>query len=182
MVAKGLDLPLVTLVGAVLADVGLNLPDLRANERVFNLLTQVAGRAGRSPLGGQVIIQSFQPDHFVIQTAARHDYASFYRQELAARRNLGYPPFSHLVRLEMRDADLLKAEQESHLMAAQVQDWVAAEDHPQTQIIGPAPCFFSKIAGQYRWQIILYGPDPTNMFKGRVLTGWRIEVDPPSLL
>ena len=79
MLAKGLDLPLVTLVGVVLADVGLNLPDYRAGERTFQVLTQVAGRAGRSPLGGRVILQTFQPDHYVIQAAAGHDYEAFYR-------------------------------------------------------------------------------------------------------
>jgi primosomal protein N' (replication factor Y) len=98
MLAKGLDLPLVTMVGVVLAEVGLNLPDYRAGERTFNLLTQVAGRAGRSPLGGQVILQTFAPEHYAIQAAARHDYEAFY-QELAYRRNR-YPPFTLLVRLE----------------------------------------------------------------------------------
>ena len=93
MLAKGLDLPLVTLVGVVLADVGLNLPDYRAGERTFQLLTQVAGRAGRSPLGGQVILQTFQPEHYAIQAAARHDLEGFTRQELAYRRELGYPPY-----------------------------------------------------------------------------------------
>jgi primosomal protein N' (replication factor Y) len=182
MVAKGLDLPLVTLVGAILADVGLNLPDLRANERVFNLLTQVAGRAGRSPLGGQVVVQSFQPEHYVIQTAARHDYAAFYRQELASRRKLDYPPFTQLVRLEIRDSDPVKVEKAARQMAAQVQSWLDSEHRPQTQIIGPAPCFFARINGLYRWQVIIFGPDPASLFSGRLLPGWRIEVNPPSLL
>lgn len=182
MVTKGLDLPMVTLVGAILADVGLNLPDLRANERVFNLLTQVAGRAGRSPLGGQVVVQTYLPDHFVIQTSARHDYAGFYRQELAARRMLEYPPFSQLVRLEIRDLDPLKAEQAARQMAEQVQTWIDAEGRSQTRLIGPTPCFFARVGGLYRWQVILFGPGPASLFTGRILPGWRIEVDPPSLL
>ncbi|HEX6306220.1 MAG TPA: primosomal protein N', partial [Anaerolineales bacterium] len=93
MLAKGLDLPLVTLVGVILADVGLNLPDYRASERTFQVLTQVAGRAGRSPLGGEVILQTFDPHHYVVQAAAQHDYAAFYRQELEYRRELAYPPY-----------------------------------------------------------------------------------------
>ena len=100
MLAKGLDLPLVTLVGVVLADVGLNFPDYRAGERAFQVLTQVAGRSGRSPLGGRVIMQTFQPENYAIQAAARHDYAGFYQQELAFRKRIGYPPFSRLARLE----------------------------------------------------------------------------------
>ncbi len=119
MLAKGMDLPLVTLVGVVLADVGLNLPDYRASERTFQVLTQVAGRAGRSPLGGQVILQTFQPEHYVIQAAVRHDFQSFYEQELAYRRQLGYPPFAELVRLEYRHYDPQKAEQAARDLAAQ---------------------------------------------------------------
>ena len=110
MIAKGLDLPLVTLVGVVLADVGLSLPDLRSAERTFQVLTQVAGRAGRSPLGGQVILQTFLPEHYVIQAASRHDYQAFYQQELEYRRQLHYPPFSRLVRLEYRHRDPERAE------------------------------------------------------------------------
>ncbi len=105
MLAKGLDLPFVTLVGAILADVGLSLPDYRAGERTFQVLTQVAGRAGRSPLGGQVILQTFQPESYVIQAAAKHAYGQFYEQELDYRRKLGYPPFTNMVRLEFRHHD-----------------------------------------------------------------------------
>ncbi len=93
MLAKGLDLPLVTLVGVVLADVGLQLPDFNAGERTFQLLTQVAGRAGRSPLGGRVILQTFQPEHYAIRAASRHDYTGFYRQEMEQRKRLRYPPY-----------------------------------------------------------------------------------------
>ncbi len=182
MIAKGLDLPLVTLVGAVLADVGLQLPDLRAAERTFQLLTQVAGRAGRSPLGGQVILQTFQPDNYVIQNAARHDYESFYEHELSMRRSLGYPPFARLVRLEYRSADNTKAEQAARRLAGQLQTWLEAEKRQLTELIGPAPCFFARQDRLYRWQIILRGPDPAGLLRGRILEGWKIEVDPPSLL
>ncbi|MGE5263055.1 MAG: primosomal protein N', partial [Acidobacteriota bacterium] len=99
MIAKGLDLPLVTLVGVISADTSLNLPDFRAGERTFQLLTQVAGRAGRSILGGKVILQTYAPEHYAIQAASHHDYAAFYEREIAFRREQGYPPFNRLIRL-----------------------------------------------------------------------------------
>jgi primosomal protein N' (replication factor Y) len=182
MLAKGLDLPLVTLVGVVLADVGLGLPDFRAGERTFQVLTQVAGRAGRSPLGGQVILQTFQPEHYVIQAAARHDYAAFYQHEIQHRQNLVYPPFSNLARLEYRHYDPQRAGQAAQEMATRLKNWLEEEGRRSTRIIGPAPCFFARIAGQYRWQIVLSGPDPAALLRGRELGEWRVEVNPPALL
>ncbi len=182
MLAKGLDLPLVTLVGVVLADVGLNLPDYRATERTFQLLVQVAGRAGRSPLGGQVILQTFQPEHYVIQAAARHRYRDFYLKELEYRRQLGYPPFARLVRLEFRHPQESEAEAAARQLAERIHHWIAEEGYRATEIIGPAPCFFSRLAGNYRWQIVLRGTEPLSLLRGRDLRGWRIQVDPPSLL
>jgi primosomal protein N' (replication factor Y) len=182
MIAKGLDLPLVTLVGVVLADVGLTMPDYRAAERTFNVLTQVAGRAGRSPLGGRVVLQTFQPEHYVIQTAAQHDYDSFYRIEMENRRKLGYPPFGRLVRLEYRHAQAEEAESAAHKMAVQLRSWIAAGERRATEIIGPAPCFFARLAGLYRWQIILRGPSPASMLRDHPLGNWRVEVEPISLL
>jgi primosomal protein N' (replication factor Y) len=198
MLAKGLDLPLVTLVGIVLADVGLTLPDPFAAERTFDVLTQVSGRAGRSSLGGQVILQTFQPEHYVIQTAANHDYAAFYARELDNRRQLGYPPFNRLVRMEYRHVQATKAESEAYGMAAKLSKWIDDEDRRETTLIGPTPCFYSRLNGLYRWQIILRGPNPANLlreknFGGTTMSsppnlsrsaskGWRVEVDPVSLL
>lgn len=182
MIAKGLDLPLVTLVGVVLADVGLSLPDLRSAERTFQVLTQVAGRAGRSPLGGQVILQTFLPDHYVIQAASHHDYQAFYQQELEYRRQLHYPPFSRLVRLEYRHRDPERAEASAEALAEQIRTWLVEEDRRETELVGPTPCFFSRLAGLYRWQLILRGPDPVSLLRGRHLGDWRVEVNPPSLL
>jgi len=182
MIAKGLDLPLVTLVGVVLADVGLSLPDLRSAERTFQVLTQVAGRAGRSPLGGQVILQTFQPEHYVIQAASRHDYEAFYKQELAYRRQLHYPPFSQLVRLEYRHRESEHAEASANKLASQIKNWLAEEDRRETEVVGPVPCFFPRRGGLYRWQIVLRGPDPASLLRGRSLGEWQIEVNPPSLL
>ena len=181
MLAKGLDLPLVTLVGVVLAEVGLNLPDYRAAERTFQVLTQVAGRAGRSPLGGRVIVQTYDPDHYVIQTAAQHDYLQFYEQEMAYRRQLRYPPFTRLVRLEFRHHDPQLAEEAALALAGRLQGWIADEGYP-VELVGPVPCFFTRLSGRYRWQIILRGPDPAALLRGRQLPDWIIEVDPPSLL
>lgn len=182
MLAKGLDLPFVTLVGVVLADVGLQLPDYNAGERTFQLLTQVAGRAGRSPLGGKVILQTFQPEHYAIRAAARHDYAGFYRQEMEYRRRLRYPPFARLVRLETRCDDPSRAEADARVMASQVEEWIRQGDHRGTEIIGPVPCFFSKQNSLHRWQIILRGPRPVDILRGRPLGEWRVDVDPTSLL
>lgn len=182
MLAKGLDLPLVTLVGVILADVGLTFPDFRSGERTFQLLTQVAGRAGRSPLGGQVILQTFQPDHYAIQAASNHDFDGFYKQELEYRRSMGYPPFSHLVRLEFRHFQAKQAEDTALNMASKVQHWIQKGNHTATEIIGPVPCFFSRVKGYYRWQIILRGPNPIDVLRDRPLGEWRVEVDPPSIL
>ncbi|MBN2550839.1 MAG: primosomal protein N' [Anaerolineales bacterium] len=182
MLAKGLDLPLVTLVGVVLADVGLSLPDYRTNERAFQILTQVAGRAGRSPLGGQVILQTFQPDHYVIQAAAGHNYRAFLERELAYRQEMTYPPFAQLVRLEYRHMDAERAKNTSQAMAIKLQQWIQEEGFRATRLIGPAPCFFARLGGAYRWQIVLVGPDPAELLRGRSFTDWKIEVNPTSLL
>lgn len=182
MLAKGLDLPLVTLVGVVLADVGLNLPDPFSAERVFQVLTQVAGRAGRSVRGGQVIMQTFQPEHPVIQAASGHDYAGFYQQELEGRRALGYPPFGRLVRLEYRHRDNDRAQAEAQKTASRLKSRIEAGGHLQTTFVGPVPCFFSKLRGEYRWQIVLRGPNPVDILQGQRFDGWRVEAAPTSLL
>ncbi len=183
MLAKGLDLPLVTLVGIVLADVGLNLPDPFAGERAFQLLTQVAGRAGRSSRGGKVVMQTFMPENPVIQAAAGHDYAAFYRMEIENRRLLRYPPFSQLLRLEYRHSDPAKAENETRALARRLETLIETEKRSQTDLIGPAPCFFAKVNDIFRWQVILRGPDPLSLARNLSgLSGWRVEVNPQSLL
>jgi len=182
MLAKGLDLPRVTLVGIVLADVGLFLPDPFAAERVFQVLTQVAGRAGRSSLGGRVVLQTFAPEHYVIQAAALHDVKGFYQHELDQRKRLGYPPFSRLARLEFRHADPVKAEDEAHKLSVKLQRQLDTENWKSISMIGPVPCFFSKLGGDYRWQIVLRDSDPVSFLRGRVPDHWRVEVEPVSLL
>jgi primosomal protein N' (replication factor Y) (superfamily II helicase) len=182
MLAKGLDLPLVTLVGIVLADVGLYLPDPFAGERVFQVLTQVAGRAGRSERGGKVVLQTFNPGNQIIQSAAQHDVNGFYTYELEQRRRLGYPPFTRLVRLEYRDRDQEAAQQEAERVAEKFREVLKDKHWKNVILIGPVPCFFSKIGGSYRWQIVLRGANPQELVRGLRLDGWRVEVEPISLL
>jgi primosomal protein N' (replication factor Y) len=182
MLAKGLDLPRVTLVGIVMADVGLFLPDPFAAERGFHLLTQVAGRAGRSTRGGRVVLQSFAPEHYAIQAASRHDVDGFHELELAQRRRLGFPPYTRLLRLEYRHHDALKAEDHAKTLGATLGRRLASRPGPQSPMIGPAPSFFSRLDGRYRWQIVLRGPNPRELLTGLRLEGWRVEIDPVSLL
>jgi primosomal protein N' (replication factor Y) len=186
MLAKGLDLPLVTLVGIILADVGLYLPDPFAGERVFQVLTQVAGRAGRSERGGKVILQTFDPENQVIRSTARHDVNGFYEYELEQRRRLGYPPYSRLVRLEYRHHDPILAEQEARKVASRLQLVLSSDRWKLITMVGPVPSFFAKVGGIYRWQVILRGPDPVRLLQeqpaGGWLKDWRLEVDPISLL
>jgi primosomal protein N' (replication factor Y) len=181
MIAKGLDLPLVTLVGVVSADTGLNLPDFRASERTFQLLSQVAGRAGRSPLGGRVIIQSYQPEHFALQAAAQHDFSRFYRKELENRRDLGYPPFRRLVRLVYAHTSARAAEEAATRLARQLQAALTSMGS-SGELIGPAPCFFERQAGRVRWQVLIRGPHPLDALPDSLPDGWQVDVDPVSVL
>jgi primosomal protein N' (replication factor Y) len=183
MVAKGLDLPLVTLVGVVSADIGLALPDFRANERTFQVLTQVAGRAGRGLLGGRVILQTYQPEHYAITTAARHDYAAFYQREIAERRDIGYPPFRRLVRILFRFPNETQAQHEAERCAALLRRHLETLNMTGTELIGPAPCFFTRENNIFRWHVLLRGPDPTAALEGiDVPKGWYVDVDPVEVL
>ena len=183
MIAKGLDLPLVTLVGVVSADLGLALPDYRAGERVFQLLTQVAGRAGRGVLGGKVVLQTYQPDHYVIQAASRHDYDGFVEAETAYRRTLGYPPFRRLARIVFSYTDPLKARLQAETGARRVRELLERYDLSGTSLIGPAPCYFTRIDRQYRWHLLLRGPHPRDALASLVTEpGWQIDLDPIDVL
>ncbi len=183
MVAKGLDLPLVTLVGVVSADLGLALPDYRAGERVFQLLTQVAGRAGRGVLGGKVVLQTYQPEHYVIQAASRHDYDAFVEIELNYRRQLGYPPFRRLARIVFSYTDPLKAQQQAESVASRLGEILQRKNMTGTSLIGPAPCFFTRIDRHFRWHLLLRGPNPCAAIELLEMeTGWQIDLDPLDLL
>lgn len=183
MIAKGLDLPLVTLVGVISADTALNLPDFRAAERTFQLLTQVAGRAGRGLLGGRVIVQTYNPGHYAITAAARHNYAAFAEEELGFRREQGYPPFRRLARLEFRHREAERAKLEADRLATTVRAALATRGLSPTDLIGPAPAFFAKRRGLYRWQIILRAEDPADLLgQIEISAGWRVDIDPVSVL
>ncbi len=183
MIAKGLDLPLVTLVGVISADTSLNLPDFRAGERTFQLLTQVAGRAGRSILGGKVILQTYHPEHYAIQAASHHDYGAFYAQEIAFRREHGYPPYSRLVRLLYAHSSEKRAQEEAARLSRALTTVIAQRGLPALDLIGPAPAFFHRVRGQYRYQIVVRGPEPHALLENFALPkGWRVDVDPVSVL
>ena len=183
MVAQGLDLPMITLVGVMSADVGINFPDFRAGERVFQLLTQVAGRAGRGPRGGRVVVQTFNPDHYAIQSVAAHDYESFYRQETLYRRQNRYPPYARLSRLVHSQFDPRKAESESQKLAARLRAERDRLGLPQTDVLGPVPCFVPRLKGRYRWQVLIRCDEPARLLE-RVGLGerWSVDVDPVTLL
>lgn len=189
MLAKGLDLPLVTLVGVVLADVSLNLPDFHAAERTFQLLSQVAGRAGRSERGGKAIFQTYHPENYAIQAASLHDLWGFYEQELALRKKTGYPPFSHLIRLEFRHYQEPVVQQTAEQCGSQLADWIENAETNLTQVIGPVPCFYSRQNGKYRWQVLLRGEQAKEILRVHPLATWQprgveveITVDPPDVL
>ena len=167
MIAKGLDFPNVTLVGVINADVGLNLPDFRASERTFQLLTQVAGRAGRGPAGGEVIIQTALPRHYAIQFAITHDYDGFAGRELDERLEPRYPPHTRLANLVL-SGRVQNAVQETASRAA---DWLegllGARSLSEVNIVGPAPCPIDRIRGRWRWHLLLKTSAPAQL--GQVL-------------
>ncbi len=154
MVAKGLDFPNVTLVGVVSADTAINMPDFRAGERTFQLLTQVAGRAGRGNKPGEVIIQTFNPDHYAVQAAMRHDYAAFYAQEIAFRKELRYPPFSRFVNILCTDENEARAAAKAAVLAAAL----ACTCGPEVELLGPSPAPIVRLKNQYRFHVALRAP------------------------
>jgi primosomal protein N' (replication factor Y) len=188
MIAKGLDFPNVTLVGVINADIALNLPDFRSGERAFNLITQVAGRSGRSALGGEVIIQTYNPDHYSIQAAQEHDYHKFYQAEIALRASLLYPPFSHAATILLRGEDESLVIQAAHLLNEQMEtlkesskDKAVAERSeplPEIQIRGPAPAPLEKIRNRYRWHFLLRCADVKQL---RKLIKQSLQAAPPSV-
>jgi len=181
LVTKGLDIPEVTLVGVVSADVALNLPDERAAERTYQLLAQAVGRAGRGERPGRAIIQSYQPDHPAVRAVATGDAAAFYDAELAVRERFGSPPFGRLVKLTVALPDAAAAEREAMAMAERLRAR-AAERGARVAIVGPAPAFIRRRAGRWRWNLVLRGGAPADLLDGGVAAPWSVDVDPESLL
>lgn len=181
LVAKGLDIPSVTLVGVVSSDVALNLPDERAAERTYQLLVQAIGRAGRGDRPGRAILQTYQPDHPAILAAASGDRASFYDAELVLRRRFGSPPFGRLVKLTVGLPDQAAAERTATAMAADLRER-AAERGLDVAVVGPAPAYIARRADRWRWNIVLRGDRPTALLEGGLEAPWAIDVDPESLL
>jgi len=166
MITKGFDLPGVTLVGVVMADLGLNLPDFRAAERTFQLLTQVAGRAGRGERLGRVLIQTYAPHHYSIRAARDQDYDRFIRRELRLRQELGWPPYSRmaLVRIEGADAAAVAAiaERAANALRGQVKD-IKNVRTDAMRVLGPAPAPIERLRGRYRWQVVVRSTEAAAM-------------------
>lgn len=183
MIAKGLDLPQVTLAGIINADSGLNFPDFRSSERTFQLLCQVAGRAGRGVKAGKVIIQTYSPDNYTIEAAARHDYLGFYYKEIEYRRRYNYPPFSQLVRLVYSHTNEELCHREVERVYRLILEERTKGGMMDFNVIGPVPAFALRARGRYRWQLFLRGSDSTRMLSRLTLPrGWTIDVDPVGIV
>jgi len=186
LVAKGWDFPDVTLVGIISADTALNLPDFRSAERTFSLITQVAGRSGRGPKSGEVIVQTYNPDHYSIKMALKHNYRSFYEKEIEFRKELNYPPTTNLVIILAKGKD-----EEKVITASEKIGSLLKREINRVTILGPAPAVLNKIAGKYRWQIIIKTTDMKCIgeFFQRHYLGFErkgveinVDVDPVSML
>ncbi|CAA9344587.1 MAG: Helicase PriA essential for oriC/DnaA-independent DNA replication [uncultured Gemmatimonadetes bacterium] len=177
MIAKGLDFPNVTLVGVINADVGINLPDFRATERTFQLLTQVAGRAGRGPKGGEVFIQTALPSHYAIESATEHDFVGFAARELEARREPTYPPHSRLVNVVLSGLE----EPATQELAVQASEWLAgllsSRGLKEVALVGPAPCPIDRIRNRWRWHFLLRSEN--SKLLGEVARYFYERFDPP---
>jgi len=194
MLAKGHDFPDVTLVGVVSADAGLSFPDFRSAERTFQLLIQVAGRAGRGVAPGKVVIQSYHPDNYAMQCAQKHDFREFYRKEIDFRRLMGYPPFQNLTQILISDSDASKASQTAERIAAALKLRAAKiEGIARPRILGPAPAPLEKLRGNYRMQVLMKTPPESNavtmmrdcfeeLAHRKISSKIHIDVDPLSLL
>lgn len=160
MIAKGHDFPNVTLVGVVSVDAGLAMPDFRAAERAFQLITQVAGRAGRGDLHGRVLIQTYLPEHYALRHAARQDYGSFYNEEIRHRKNLHYPPFTSLASLLIHDPDFARVEATAYELKLALD---AANEDRRCRILGPAPAPIARLRNEHRMQILIKSADRTRL-------------------
>jgi primosomal protein N' (replication factor Y) len=162
----------------------LYLPDFRAAERTFQLLMQVAGRAGRSPLGGRVIVQTYNPDQPAIVAASQHDYLGFYQTELAFRQEQRYPPFKRLALLLYSGSGPERSAEAAHRLADRLRLYVDRQGLPAVEIIGPSPGYVPRVRSQFRWHILLHAHDPADVLRPLMPLpqGWRVDIDPVTLL
>ena len=190
MIAKGLDFPNVMLVGVINADAALHLADFRASERTCQLVTQVAGRSGRGPRGGRVVVQTSTPEHPAMRAAAVHDYEAFVQSELPIRESLLYPPFGSVVRIVVRGAVNDAAADWAKYLVQRLTK--SAQENDTIRILGPAPAPISRIRDRYRWHLQVHGPDPemlrnlvrrsTAGLKTPKEIAWIVDVDPVEML
>ena len=184
MIALGLHLPKVNLVGIILADMGLTIPDFRSSEKSFQLLTQVAGRAGRAGKEGEVIIQTYLPDNYVIQTASKHDYKGFYQQELEIRNQLHFPPFTKLIKLTIAEPKEIKAIQVTEQLWGelnQLNETAEFQDPENKNQVTYYPALFPKLKNKYRWHILITGQNPQKLLsRVKLPEEVIIDVDPIS--
>ncbi|MGH7873340.1 MAG: replication restart helicase PriA [Candidatus Binatia bacterium] len=194
MITKGHDVSGVTLVGALLADLSFNLPDFRAAERTYQLLSQVAGRSGRGDHPGRVLIQTYTPEHYAIQYLIEHDYKGFFEIEAGFRRELNYPPFGRLISLRLDGPKMEEVERQAKFLTAKLRELKEREVswREQIEILGPAPAPIEKLRNRYRWQLLLKGKQSSTLIdfakrarqftpRGRN-TRLHIDVDPYSML
>ena len=177
MVAKGLDFSNVSLIGIILADIGLHLPDFRSHERIFQLITQVSGRCGRGDTGGSVVLQTYQPDNFAIQSASKNEYEEFIESELNFRKKLSYPPFHGLIKFTVVGRDLEKLKEHIQVESEILEDIFNVNNLPFK--IVSAPAMISKIADRYYYHVLIRAEKPHVIFDHwKVPKYWRIDVDP----
>jgi primosomal protein N' (replication factor Y) len=179
MITKGLDLPSLAVVGVLNADSSLLIPDYSATERTFQLLTQVLGRAGRGHRASTTIIQTYNPEHAIIQAAISRDWQAFYHNELAERQSYGFPPFVHLLKLTCLRATSASAEKAAMTCKEQMQ-----KTHPRLRVEGPSPSFHPRESSKYKWQLIVKSSSRQQLLDivGKLPSGWSYDIDPVNLL
>ena len=191
MIAKGLDFPNVTLVGVINADTGLHLPDFRAAERTFQLVTQVAGRTGRGMQGGHVLVQTFSPDHYAIECASEHDYRKFVETETDIRTALNYPPFGAMIRIIFRGESEPRTQALAEEVANVMREYFASKE-ANVRLLGPTPAPIARLRGRFRFHMFCQSDDKAVMQQAvrRAETTvktpddvqWLADVDPLDML
>jgi primosomal protein N' (replication factor Y) len=197
MIAKGHDFPNITLVGVVSADIALQWPDFRAAENTFQVLTQVAGRAGRGESPGTVLVQTYNPGHYSIHFAKSHDYLGFFNEEMGFRQEIGYPPYRRLILFQLAGNVEERTQEAAHLLAAKCGEICrqSSDLSPEIEILGPVAAPLGKVKGKYRWQLLLKSKKVAPLLDvGRRLVNWghgefkgfgvglTADVDPMSLI